>query len=253
MSGVTRTSVLLLAGTTEAAELAGLLAGCDDVDVLASLAGRTQDPAILPGAVRRGGFGGIDGLATTLRDGGHDLLVDATHPFAAQMPHHAAAAASMAHVPRVRLLRPPWLPADDDRWHPVPDLPAAARRLEDLGARRVFLTTGRLELEPFVGLVGVHLVTRSIESPDPMPLPDATVVLDRGPFDVPAELALLRDHGIDTLVTKNSGGGATAAKLVAARQLGIRVVMVDRPATPAGPTVETPAEALVWIESHRPG
>lgn len=242
--------MLLLAGTGEAAELAVLLAGRDDVAVLASLAGRTSEPAVLACPVRVGGFGGVGGLAAALRDGGHHLLVDATHPFAARMPHHASEAAVLAGIPRLRLVRPPWRPVDGDRWRPVPDLLAAAAEVVALGARRVFLSTGRLELAPFASLLGVHLVIRSIEPPD-LIVPGATVVLDRGPFDVDGELALFREHCVDTLVTKNSGGTATVAKLTAARRIGVRVVMVDRPPVPDGPVLGTAADALAWIEAHR--
>lgn len=245
------TSVLLLAGTAEASDLASLLARTDGVEVLASLAGRTRAPAELPCPVRIGGFGGVPGLVAALGDDHHDLLVDATHPFAARMSHHAAAAASIAGIPRLRLLRPPWQPVDGDHWHRVADLAAAARKLEELGARRVLLTVGRMSLAPFAHLKGMQLVARSIEAPDPLVLPGVTVVVDRGPFDVGSESALLHDHAIDVVVTKNSGGAATSAKLVAAHQAGVSVVMVDRPPTPAGPLVETPAEALTWIESHR--
>jgi precorrin-6A/cobalt-precorrin-6A reductase len=242
--------VLLLAGTTEAAALATLLANRPDLEVVASLAGRTTTPAPLPCEVRTGGFGGPDGLAHALRDGGFHALVDATHPFAGVMPHHAAAAASAAGVPRVRLVRPPWRPAAGDRWHDVDDLTAAAAALARVGARRVFLTTGRLELAPFATVPGVHFVVRSIEPPDPVPWPAAvsTVVLARGPFTVDDELALLRAHRIDTIVTRNSGGDATAAKLTAARALGTRVVMVRRPAPPPGPLAATPEAALRWLD-----
>lgn len=241
----------MLAGTTEAAELVTVLAARGDVDVTASFAGRTRQRGALPVsvAVRVGGFGGIDGLADHLRAEQVDLLVDATHPFAAHMPHHAVAAAERAGVPRVRLVRPGWAEGDGDRWHRVADLPGAAEELVALDARRVFLTTGRLDLAPFADLAGsgVHLVTRSIERPDPMPLADATVVLGRGPFGVEDEFALLREHRIDAVVTKDSGADATAAKLVAARRLGLPVVVVDRPAPPVGELAGTVADALAWV------
>ena len=243
--------MLLLAGTSEAAELAALLADRDDVAVLASLAGRTRSPAPLPCPVRVGGFGGLGGLVAALRDGGHHLLVDATHPFATQMPGNAAKAAAIAGVPRLRLLRPPWRPVDGDRWHCVASLVAAAVELRAMGARRVFVSTGRLDLAPFAALAGVHVLIRSIEPPDPGVLPGPTVVIDRGPFDIESELALLRQHCVDAVVTKNSGGAATAAKLTAARRLGLPVVVVDRPPAPDGPVVATAAEAVAWIGAHR--
>lgn len=239
--------VLLLAGTAEAADLAGRLADDPAYDVTASFAGHTRSPAPLPCPVRTGGFGGIDGLVAALRAAETDALVDATHPFAAVMPHHAAAAASHLGLPRLRLLRPPWEAGPDDRWVDVDDLTEAAAALRTLGARRVLLTTGRLELAPFAGVDGAHMLVRSIERPDPLPLPSATVLLDRGPYTVDDEVALLREHAIDAVVTKNSGGAATAAKLAAARSLGVAVVMVRRPPQPEGPTVATVDEAQAWL------
>jgi precorrin-6A/cobalt-precorrin-6A reductase len=253
LARVRPTRVLLLAGTTEATELAARLAGRPDVTVTVSLAGRTRTPAPMPDGVRTrtGGFGGVDGLARELDDGGYDAVVDATHPFAAVMPHHAAAAAARAGLPRVRLIRPPWRPADGDDWREVADLASAAETLATLGATRVLLTTGRLELAPFATVAGVEFVVRSIEPPDPMPLPAATVVLDRGPYTLDDEVELLRSNGIGAVVTKNSGGEATGAKLVAARSVGVPVVMVRRPASPDGPQVATPADAVAWLDGLR--
>ena len=203
----------------------------------------------LPCAVRVGGFGGVDGLVAALGDGGYGRLVDATHPFAARMPHHAAEAAQRAGVSRVRVLRPPWRPGPGDRWDDVDDLAAAARRLGEVGARRVLLTVGRYDLGAFAGFggEGTRVVVRSIEAPDPEVLPGATVVTARGPFTVEGEAAMLAQHRIDTLVTKNSGAAATAAKLAAARDAGVRVVMVRRPEPPPGPLVESVGDALDWV------
>ncbi len=240
--------VLVLAGTAEAAALVARLVGADPAyEVTASLAGHTRTPAPLPCPVRTGGFGGVAGLVEALRVDGFAALVDATHPFAAVMPHHAAAAAGELGLPRVRVLRPPWVPGPDDHWIEVDDLTAAARALQDLGAGRVLLTTGRLELAPFAAVDGAHMVVRTIEPPDPLPLPSATVLLDRGPYSVPGEVALLREHAIDAVVTKNSGGEATAAKLAAAGTLGVPVVMVRRPPQPPGPLVTTVDEAEAWL------
>ena len=239
--------VLVLAGTAEAAELATRLHQWD-VRVTASFAGRTGGMRELPCAVRVGGFGGVDGLVAALRDGGFDRLVDATHPFAAVMPWHAAAAAERAGVPRLRVLRPAWRAEVGDRWDEVADLAGAARRLGEVGARRVLLTVGRYDLGAFAELAeGTQLVVRSIEAPDADLVPGATVVTARGPFSVEGEARLLAEQGIDTLVTKNSGAAATAAKLVAAREAGVRVVMVRRPDPPPGPLVETVDEALDWV------
>ncbi len=245
--------VLVLAGTAEAAELVERLAGDAAYDVRASLAGHTRAPAQLPCPVRTGGFGGVDGLVEALRRDRTAALVDATHPFAAVMPHHAADAAGAAGVPRVRLLRPRWEPRPDDRWLDVDDLAGAAAALGALGARRVLLTTGRLELAPFAEVEGAHMIVRTIEPPDPLPLPSATVVLDRGPYTVPGEVALLRDQAVDAVVTKNSGGASTSAKLTAARTLGLPVVMVRRPPQPRGPTVATVDDAEAWLATVATG
>jgi precorrin-6A/cobalt-precorrin-6A reductase len=250
---VGRPSVLLLAGTGEAAEVAARLVDTGAVDVVASLAGRTAAPAALPCPVRTGGFGGPEGLAAELRRGRYAALVDATHPFAARMPHHAAAAAAAAGVPRLRLVRAPWRPGPGDDWHGVADIAGAAGALGPLGASRVLLTVGRQELAAFAGVAGVAFVVRSIEPPDPGLLPGAEVVLDRPPFVRVAEAALLRTHRIDTLVSRNSGGAATAPKLAAAREAGVRVVMVERPPPPRGPVVATSAEAVAWVGGYVPG
>jgi precorrin-6A/cobalt-precorrin-6A reductase len=241
--------LLVLAGTTEAREL---VAAVSDrrTDVIVSFAGRTSSPSAMGGSLRIGGFGGIHGLTSYLRNESIDLVVDATHPFAAVMPHHAAAACRAAGVDRLRLLRPEWVPEPDDRWIVVPDLVSAAAALVSLSARRVWLTTGRQELAPFVPLADVHFVVRSIEPIEPMPLRHAEPVLDRGPFTLEAEIELVRSRSIDTLVTKNSGGSATAAKLVAARREGLAVVVVQRPPQPAGPLVTTVAAALDWLATH---
>lgn len=249
------TRLLLLAGTTEAADLARRLADeRPDLEVTASFAGRVRDLGALPVATRVGGFGGAAGLAEHLRATATDLLVDATHPFAAVLPFHAEAAARTAGVPRLRLLRPPWSAGPGDEWHEVADLDAAAAAVDRLGAGTAFLTTGRHEVAPFARLAGARFVLRAIDPPTDLPLAadDVTVVLDRGPFDVDAEEALLRTHAVDVVVTRNSGGSATAAKLVAARRLGLPVVLVSRPPQPLGPQVADVDAALAWIAEHAP-
>ncbi|MBC2865556.1 cobalt-precorrin-6A reductase [Streptomyces mexicanus] len=225
--------VLILGGTTEARELAAALAAHPGVRVTSSLAGRVARPGTPAGQVRVGGFGGAEGLAAWLREHGVTALVDATHPFALAITRNAAAASAAAGVPLVVLRRPGWRPGPDDRWHSVASQAAAAELLPRLG-RRVFLTTGRLGLAAFAHLSDLHFVVRSVEPPEPPMPPDVRVVLARGPFTVPDETALLRAHRIDVLVTKDSGGTATAAKLTAARQLGLPVVVVRRPPLPDG-------------------
>ncbi|MEV5549668.1 cobalt-precorrin-6A reductase [Streptomyces sp. NPDC052309] len=225
--------VLILGGTAEARRLAAALAARPGVRVTTSLAGRVTRPGALEGDVRIGGFGGAGGLAAWLRAERVDALVDATHPFAERITANAARAAADTGVPAVVLRRPGWRPGDRDRWHPVPSLSAAAGLLPDLG-RRVFLTTGRLGLAAFARLTELHFVVRSVEAPEPPLPPDTRVLLARGPFTVPDEKALLREHRIDVLVTKDSGGGATSAKLTAARDLALPVVVVRRPPLPEG-------------------
>ncbi|OAH13943.1 cobalt-precorrin-6A reductase [Streptomyces jeddahensis] len=225
--------VLVLGGTTEARELAAELTARPGVRVTTSLAGRVSQPGALPGDVRIGGFGGPDGLATWLREHGVDAVVDATHPFAATISAHAARAAAVAGVPAVLLRRPGWEAGPGDRWHAAATLAEAAALLPGLG-RRAFLTTGRLGLAAFAHLDDLDFLVRSVEAPEP-PLPRRTrIVLARGPFTTDGEAALMRAHRIDILVTKDSGGAATAPKLAAARALGIPVVIVRRPPAPEG-------------------
>jgi precorrin-6A/cobalt-precorrin-6A reductase len=236
--------VLLLGGTTEARLLAGALVAHHDVTV--SLAGRVRSPLPLPGTVRIGGFGGVDGLAAWLRAHGTDAVVDATHPFASTMTAHAAAACALVDVPVLRLQRPAWSPVPGDDWRPVPDLAAAAEAVAAEGDR-VFLTTGRTGLAVFAPVDRWFLV-RSVDPPEP-PVPRRmTVLLDRGPFTLDGERALLRGHAVDVLVTKNSGG--PAPKLAAARELGVPVVVVERPPLPPNViAVATVAAARDWVSS----
>jgi precorrin-6A/cobalt-precorrin-6A reductase len=238
--------LLLLAGSTEASSLAARLVPAG-IDVVSSFAGRTSQLAALPGEVRVGGFGGVAGLVSFMKASGVDAVIDATHPFTAQMPWNCYGACREAGVPRLRVCRPGWTAVDGDRWHRVGSLAGAAVALGSLGARRVFLTTGRTELSPFASVTGAWFLVRSIEAPSPGALPGASVVLDRGPFSLDGELSLLRSNAIDTLVTKDSGGAAAAAKLEACRVLGLPVVMVDRPAAPPGPLVTTVEEAVAWV------
>ncbi|MET7889761.1 cobalt-precorrin-6A reductase [Streptomyces mirabilis] len=227
--------VLVLGGTTEARRLAAELAARPGVRVTTSLAGRVSRPGALDGDVRVGGFGGADGLARWLREHRVDAVVDATHPFAAAITANAARAAAATGIPAVVLRRPGWTPGPDDRWHWVGSLPEAAALLPSLG-RRVFLTTGRLGLAAFAHLSELHFLVRTVEPPEPpMPL-DMEVLLTRGPFTPDDEQALLRAHRVDVLVTKDSGGEATAAKLTAARDLALPVVVVRRPPLPADVT-----------------
>lgn len=223
--------VLILGGTGEARAIAARLAGRANLRVTSSLAGRTADPARPAGEVRIGGFGGAEGLAAWLAEHAVDVLVDATHPFAARISASAEAAAAMAAVPLVVHERPAWQPVEGDRWRLAPDMEDAARLL-GADPRKVFLAVGRQELAPFAARPQHRYVVRSVE-PAGEGLPaNAETILERGPFDEADEAALLRDRRIDVLVTKNSGGEATYAKLAAARALGLPVVMVHRPRPP---------------------
>jgi len=214
--------------------------------VTTSLAGRVARPVLPPGQVRVGGFGGADGLAAWLVEHHVDALIDATHPFAATISRNAALAAVTAHVPLLALRRPSWVPAEGDNWHPVGSLEQAAEVLPGFG-ERVFLTTGRMGLAAFAGLHERWFLVRSVDAPEP-PYPARThTVLARGPFTLEGERDLLRRHRIDVLVTKDSGGAATAPKLAAAREAGLPVVIVRRPDVPADVrVVATVAEAAHW-------
>jgi precorrin-6A/cobalt-precorrin-6A reductase len=236
--------VVVLGGTGEARQLAAALLAAG-VDVLSSLAGRTADPVLPEGPVRIGGFGGADGLTAWLAEHRPRAVVDATHPFAARITASAATAAAAQGTPLLRLQRPGWTPGPGDTWRHVDSLTAAAEAVA--GYASVFLTTGRQGVAAFAALPGRVLV-RAVDPPD-SPLPaGATLLLDRGPFSVADELALMREHAVDVVVTKDSGGHLTEAKLIAARELGLPVVLVRRPPLPPGvETVTTVDEALDWL------
>lgn len=244
--------LLILGGTTEASCLARVLAGRRDVAPILSLAGRTQNPALPPIPHRVGGFGGVGGLTAYVAAERVDVVIDATHPFAARISANAVAACAATSIPLIAFTRPPWRPGADDRWIAVPDLDAAAAAL-GTARRTVLLTVGRLGLVSFKAAPQHRYVVRTIDPPNLADLPpDNLVLLDRGPFELAGELALIRREDIDTVVTKNSGGNAAWAKLEAARVLGIPVVLVDRPPAPAA-RAETHAldEVLAWIEARQ--
>lgn len=240
------TSVLLFAGTTEATQIAETLVREYHVDVLSSLAGVTTNPVQRFGRVRSGGFGGTEGLIRHLRTQPVDAIIDATHPFAAVMPFHVAAAAQATSIPLCRVARLPWMPTFEDNWIDVEHLAGAAEALRSLSARRVMLSVGRQGVTHFVDQDAWFLI-RAIERPDVSPR-HHQLILGRGPFDVDAERELLRTHHIDVMVTKNSGGRSTSAKLNAARELGVRVVMVARPEQPDVITVSNVAQAVSWLD-----
>jgi len=241
--------VLILGGTSEARDLAARLASASDLLVISSLAGRVADPALPAGEVRIGGFGGVAGLTDWLRDRQAIAVVDATHPFAQTISANAVAACAAAGTPLLSLVREPWIAGPGDRWHEVDSLQAAAGLLPSLG-QRAFLTTGRQGLHAFAALPGLWFLIRCVDPPAaPLP-PDRQVILARGPYDAVAEQELMREHGIDVLVTKNSGGALTAGKLAAARELGLPVVVVRRPPLADVPRCSSAAAAARWVEQH---
>lgn len=247
MSGICR--VLVLGGTAEARELAAAVAARfgERIELIVSLAGRTRAPAAYAGAIRVGGFGGTEGLAEYLRCERIDLLIDATHPFAAAISGHARAAAARTGVRLLTLARPEWQPGPDDRWTVVPDAEAAAETVQSFGDR-VFLTFGGREIDAFAALSGKWFLVRRIEMPErPLPLGRYEICLGRGPFSLEHERTLLRDYRIDVLVTKASGGAATGAKLEAARELGLPVIMIRRPGNAAAANVSTVEDAIRWV------
>jgi precorrin-6A/cobalt-precorrin-6A reductase len=239
--------VLVLGGTSEASALALRLASVPGREAMLSYAGRTETPRPPPIPWRVGGFGGAEGLARFLIGEGIDRLVDATHPFAASMSANAIAAATITGVPLLALERPAWKPQPGDTWRAVPDLETAALEL-GTAPRRVFLAIGRLHLSVFATQPQHHYVLRLIDPPrEELPLPNVTTLVARGPFNAAGDEALLRQFGIDTLVAKNAGGTASEAKIIAARKLGIGVIMVDRPWIAPRPTVETVDEVMAWL------
>ncbi len=243
--------LLILGGTGDAVQLAKQAAALG-FDVISSLAGRTQQSlsASNAGAVRVGGFGGVSGLATYLHQENIDLLIDATHPFAQQISWNAAEAADLCDMPRLLLHRPAWEPMAGDRWFPVQNHAEAAALLPGL-AQRIFLTIGRQELSSYAHLQELWFLMRSIDLP-PDPLPPGKIILAKGPFIPLSEQNLMLQHQIEIIVSKNSGGAATYAKIVAAKELGLPVVMIQRPAIPESLQVATIDAALRWLAPQLP-
>jgi precorrin-6A/cobalt-precorrin-6A reductase len=243
--------ILLLGGSSEASRLARALAEQADVQATLSLAGRTANPAPAPLPTRVGGFGGVDGLIRFIEAERVDAVVDATHPFAAHMKRHAAEACIATGTPLAAFSRPQWTARPGDRWIEVDDAAAAARALGET-PKRVFLTTGRLQASAFAGPSPHHFVLRSIDAPAPESQPASVeLVLARGPFSIRDEIALMTTRQIDVVVSKNSGGEATRAKIDAAHELGLPVVMIRRPTVPARVVFEDLNSVLAWIEAQR--
>jgi precorrin-6A/cobalt-precorrin-6A reductase len=236
--------ILVLGGTAEARELAAALDAAG-VHVTSSLAGRVSRPRLPPGTVRIGGFGGPDALARWLGERSVTAVVDATHPFAERISASAAMACPRAGVPLLRLQRPGWSAGPGDDWHWVADLQAAAVAIPALG-ERVLLTTGRQGLRAFADVHDAWLLVRCVEQPEPPLPPRHELLLDRGPYTVDGELALIDEHRLELVVTKDSGGVHTEPKLEAARRRELPVIIVLRPPRPDVATVPTVADALAW-------
>jgi len=244
--------LLILGGTTEARELARrvtLMIG-KKVRVTTSLAGRRNAAPNLAGEVRTGGFGGMEGLRDYLGKAAVDLVVDATHPFSPTISDHANTACSGQGVPRLQLSRPAWTLPSSAKYLEAGDMAAAAEMLPRI-SRRVFLTIGLRGLEAFSGFDDLWFLVRLIDTPETPPiLANHHLIFGNPPYSLDAERALLAEHNIDTLVSKQSGGLSTEAKITAAIEAGVTIVLIRRPPPEPGPRAETVDEAFAWIESR---
>jgi len=240
-------NILILGGTTEASLLAVAVARAGLAATL-SYAGRVADPRPQPVPTRIGGFGGVDGLLRYLRDHRITHLIDATHPFAAQMSQHAVLAATQTGTPLIALQRPPWQTGRTDRWVSVPDIPAAVAALHG-PPQNVFLAIGRQHLAPFAAQPQHHYILRLVDPPDALPLPRCTAVIARGPFAEADDIDLLKAYEIDTIIAKNAGGSGAEAKLIAARHLGLPVILIDRPALPERRVTDSIEGVMTWLHA----
>lgn len=247
--------LLILGGTGEARELArrvSLLIG-KRVRVTTSLAGRRASSPNLAGEVRSGGFGGIQGMMDYMAENAVDLVVDATHPFSPTISDHAAAACGDARdggIPRLQLMRAQWRIPPSAKWVEVDDFQAAANYLPQF-AKRVLLTTGIRGLEAFSRLKDLWFLVRLIDAPEtPPPLVDYQIITGKPPYSLEDERAVLAEHSIDAIVAKNAGGDATEAKIFAAAEAGVKIVLIRRPPPEPGPIAETVDEAFAWIEER---
>ena len=240
-----RSSILILGGTEQARRLAERLGADARFSVTTSLAGVTREPKPIADRVRTGGFGGPEGLRSFLEEKDIDLLIDAVHPFAVQMSSNAAQAADAAGIACLRLERPPWTKQSGDRWTEVADIAAAAQAIPK-GARAL-VTVGRQEIAPFLARDDVAVIARMIERPDCFVPEHAEIILARPPFTLEDEKALMTARKIDVLVTKNSGGDATVAKISVGRALNLPVIMVGRPEKPVVSTVRSVDEMITLI------
>jgi precorrin-6A/cobalt-precorrin-6A reductase len=239
-------NLLILAGTTEATALARSVADAG-VRGVVSFAGRVERPVRQPLPQRVGGFGGISGLERFLREEKISHVIDATHPFAAQMSRNATLACAALGVPMIALTRPAWQAQAGDDWHHVPDIAGAVRAL-DRPHRRVMLAVGRMHLDAFAPNPQHFYLLRLVDPPKTnLPLPESEVIVSRGPFREVDDRALMQAHRIDLVVSKNAGGTGAYAKIAAARSLGLPVIMIDRPDAPERLEVATPEAVMVWL------
>ncbi|MEB3342819.1 cobalt-precorrin-6A reductase [Okeania sp.] len=240
--------VLVLGGTGHSSKLIALISTIPELEIINSLAGRTRQPAIGSTPRRIGGFGGVSGLINYLREQEIDLLIDATHPFASQISGNAAIASSELKIPRLMLVRPPWKKVEGDRWIEAENNEVAVKVLANLGSR-IFLSIGRQELASYAHLKHLWFLIRIIDlfPPDSL-VPPGKILTERGPFYFEEERSLLQKYEIEAIVSKNSGGDATYAKIVAARELGMPVVMIQRPPLPEGEQVSDVESAVAWIK-----
>ena len=237
---------LILGGTGDANRLADAFVRAK-IDAIYSYAGRTQIPLGHALPTRIGGFGGAAGLAEFIRAERITHVIDATHPFAAEMSRHAVEACEATGIPMVALERAPWIRGDGDNWIEVADISAAVSALPEQHAR-VFLAIGRQHIAPFAAKPQHAYALRFVDAPDgSLPLPDAEVIVSRGPFTLDGDRELMQSRGIQWLVARNSGGAGARAKIDAARELALPVIMIARPALPERPRAESVDEVLAWL------
>ncbi|SNR43614.1 cobalt-precorrin-6A reductase [Puniceibacterium sediminis] len=239
-------NLLVLGGTTEATALCRALSDAH-INATISFAGRVERPVRQPLPQRIGGFGGVAGLVQYLHTHAITHVVDATHPFAAQMSSNAALACAQTGTPLIALTRAPWQSQTGDNWQHVPDIAGAVAALNQPPSR-IMLAVGRMHLADFAPNPQHFYLLRLIDAPDtPLPFPDHATLQDRGPFTVENDLHLMRHHRIKTVVSKNAGGTGAAAKITAARQLGLPVIMIDRPSLPPRPEAYAIPDVMAWL------
>ncbi|AXI54648.1 Precorrin-6A reductase (plasmid) [Pseudoseohaeicola sp. NH-UV-7] len=238
--------LLLLAGASEARGIADALRSCDQMRVTASLhfAERTAGPLAVP--TRIGGFGGGNRFAAFLAENRITAVLDATHPFAAEITQRSRRICRDLNLPYAQVLRPEWQAVKGDIWHDVGDETEAAQIIPP--EARVFTTTGRATIEKFAGLRAQHLFVRQLrDGAQPRPVDRMTYVRGVGPFSVTDEIALFQKLNITWLVARNAGGVINYTKIEAARALGIDVAMIRRPSQSGASELQTVTDALEWV------